>query len=174
LSGQQRTLRDCTGVGVSFPGLIDPQRVRITSTPAQKYDDAKEIDLVEWANQKLGLPLRLENDAHAALLGEWQFGAGAAAMIWSSSPWAPASAHRRLSAANSCAVVITRQACWAGISSSHPRAAPAPAGRAGVWRPRRAAGISIRSRARIHCSIPAPCRVNPPSIRHHLPIGRGA
>jgi glucokinase len=76
LAQNQLRLADCAGVGVSFPGLIDPQRVRITSTPAQKYDDAKEIDLVTWAQEKLGLSLRLENDAHAALLGEWQFGAG--------------------------------------------------------------------------------------------------
>lgn len=76
LADEKLSLEDCAGVGVSFPGLIDPQDVRITSTPAKKYDDAMSIDLVAWARDELGRLLRLENDAHAALLGEWKFGAG--------------------------------------------------------------------------------------------------
>jgi len=40
-----------------------------------KYTDAADLDLTKWAANQWGIPLRLENDAKAALLGEWQFGA---------------------------------------------------------------------------------------------------
>jgi len=33
----------------------------------EKYEDAKEIDLVAWSKQTLGLPLRIENDTRMAL-----------------------------------------------------------------------------------------------------------
>jgi glucokinase len=62
--------------GSAFPGLIDPRGSRVVSVPKQKYDDAPRLDLNDWSRRALGLPLRLENDAHAALLGEWRFGAG--------------------------------------------------------------------------------------------------
>jgi glucokinase len=65
----------CGGVGFSFCGLVDSQRCRILSTNA-KYDDGPGIDLAGWARAQLGLPLRLENDARTALLGERYAGAG--------------------------------------------------------------------------------------------------
>ncbi|MGD0498005.1 MAG: ROK family protein [Bryobacteraceae bacterium] len=64
----------CAGIGFSFCGLVDPRRCRILSTNA-KYDDAPGIDLAAWAGAEMGLPLRLENDARTALLGERYAGA---------------------------------------------------------------------------------------------------
>jgi len=62
------------GIGFGFCGLVDPRRARITSTNG-KYTDAVSVDLTEWALREFGLPLRLENDARLALLGEWYAGA---------------------------------------------------------------------------------------------------
>jgi glucokinase len=65
---------ECRGIGFGFCGLVDPRRSRILSTNG-KYDDACDIDLNEWALGAFGLPLRLENDARLALLGERMAGA---------------------------------------------------------------------------------------------------
>ena len=62
--------RDCAGVAVSFPGIVDPFSARIFSTPKGKYDDSANIDLRQWSRECFGLPLRIENDARMALLGE--------------------------------------------------------------------------------------------------------
>jgi glucokinase len=64
------------GVAFSFCGLVDPMRRRVTSTNA-KYDDAPSIDMEAWARSEFGLPLRIDNDARLALLGERQAGAAA-------------------------------------------------------------------------------------------------
>jgi glucokinase len=61
---------DCAGVAVSFPGIVDPFSARIFSTPKGKYDDSASVDLRQWSRESLGLPLRIENDARMALLGE--------------------------------------------------------------------------------------------------------
>ena len=66
----------CRGVGMAVPFLVDPVKQRIRSVPHGKFGDACAIDLPAWARQEFGLELRLENDAHAALLGEWRHGAG--------------------------------------------------------------------------------------------------
>lgn len=66
--------RDCAGLGFSFCGLVDARSGKVVSTN-QKYDDAPELDLAAWARQEFGLPLRIENDARMALLGEWHAGA---------------------------------------------------------------------------------------------------
>ncbi len=63
------------GVGFGFCGLVDTLSSRVTSTNG-KFEDAPQIDLVGWAQNQLGLPLRLENDARLALLGECHAGAG--------------------------------------------------------------------------------------------------
>jgi glucokinase len=63
-----------TGVVFSFCGLVDHAHGRILSTNA-KFDDAPGLDLVAWCRKELDLPLKLENDARLALLGEWYAGA---------------------------------------------------------------------------------------------------
>jgi glucokinase len=67
-------LADFEGIAVGFCGLVDTDRSRVLSTN-KKYDDAPSLDLQDWARQDLGLPLRLENDARMALLGERAAGA---------------------------------------------------------------------------------------------------
>jgi glucokinase len=63
------------GVGFGFCGLVDAQNSQVSSTNG-KFDDAVNIDLRQWALKQLNLPLRLENDARLALLGECYAGAG--------------------------------------------------------------------------------------------------
>src|SRR2546430_7846331 len=65
----------CRGIGFSCCGLVDSRRGRILSING-KYSDAPEFDLAGWAQTEFDLPLRLENDARTALLGEWYAGAG--------------------------------------------------------------------------------------------------
>src|ERR1044071_210820 len=67
--------RDCAGIAVSFPGIVDPFSGRIFSTPKGKYDDSPTVDLAGWSRERFGLPLRIENDARMALLGECYCGA---------------------------------------------------------------------------------------------------
>ena len=67
---------DCRGIGMAVPFLVDTVRQRILSVPREKYGDACGIDLPGWSRERLGMDLRIENDAHAALLGEWRYGAG--------------------------------------------------------------------------------------------------
>jgi glucokinase len=69
------TPADCGGIGISFPSIIDPVSGRVL-THFGKYTDAPQIDLRAWAWSRFGLPLAIENDARAALVGEWQCGAG--------------------------------------------------------------------------------------------------
>src|SRR5690606_25998850 len=38
--------------------------------------DAPSLDLTGWCREAFGAPLVLENDANAAMIGEWRFGAG--------------------------------------------------------------------------------------------------
>lgn len=68
------SLGDTSGIAVGLAGLVDSRAGRVLSTN-RKYDDAKEIDLPAWSHETLGLPLRIENDARMALLGEFYAGA---------------------------------------------------------------------------------------------------
>lgn len=63
------------GVGLGFPGLVDPKQKKILSTN-KKYDDALGIDLKQWANDKWNVPFFIDNDARMAAVGEWKYGAG--------------------------------------------------------------------------------------------------
>jgi glucokinase len=74
LAAQGLKTADCMGVALSLPSLIDFQARRIASAN-NKYPDATEIDLQQWSRETFGLPLVLENDARAALLGEATAGA---------------------------------------------------------------------------------------------------
>ena len=64
----------CAGLAFGFCGLVDSDAGRVLSTNA-KYDDAPGLDLPAWCRESLGLPLRIENDARLALLGERHAGA---------------------------------------------------------------------------------------------------
>ena len=66
---------DLAGFGLSFPGIVEPRSERILSTPAGKFDDAKETDVPALLQRLLGLRTLVCNDANAALAGEWKFGA---------------------------------------------------------------------------------------------------
>jgi len=64
-----------TGIGIAFPGIVDSVHHKILSRYV-KYPDAQEVDLPDWAMRRWHIPLALENDARAALVGEWQYGSG--------------------------------------------------------------------------------------------------
>ncbi|MBC3541061.1 ROK family protein [Rufibacter sp. H-1] len=66
---------DIAGLGISIPGIVDSRKKKVLSID-KKYGDAPGIDFTSWARASWGLPLILENDARAALVGEWQYGNG--------------------------------------------------------------------------------------------------
>jgi glucokinase len=63
------------GIGLSTPGIIDTKANKILSIN-DKYSDAVSFDLNSWAKETWNCRLLTENDARAALAGEWQQGAG--------------------------------------------------------------------------------------------------
>ncbi len=74
IKGESLSAGDLAGVAVGFAALVDSRTGRVLSTNG-KYDDAKDIDLAAWSRDHFGLPLRIENDARMALLGESYAGA---------------------------------------------------------------------------------------------------
>ena len=64
-----------SGIGMAFPSIVDHRKGKILSEYV-KYCDVNDLNLQDWASGKWGIPLLLENDARAALAGEWQYGAG--------------------------------------------------------------------------------------------------
>ncbi len=65
---------DLLGVGVGSPGPVDALGGMIISPP--NLPGWNEVPLRDILEQRLSLPVRLANDANAAALGEWAFGAG--------------------------------------------------------------------------------------------------
>ena len=63
------------GIGLAFPGLVDPSSQRILSTN-KKYDDALVVDVPGWVRQHWDVPFFMDNDARMATVGEWKYGAG--------------------------------------------------------------------------------------------------
>ncbi|MBC8081504.1 MAG: ROK family protein [Gorillibacterium sp.] len=68
-----RTLKDCVGIAIAMPGIVDAQYKRLLSING-KYEDGLEFNFSHWVSSRFGLPLVLENDARAALLGEVSYG----------------------------------------------------------------------------------------------------
>ena len=64
---------DIKGVGIGCPGLIDSKNgfVVFSGNLGLKY-----FPLQKEISDKIGLPVKITNDAHAAALGEAKFGAG--------------------------------------------------------------------------------------------------
>ena len=63
------TTKDFAGLAMSSCGLVDSSRARILSSP-KKWDDAPGVDFVGWCRQEFSLPMKMENDARMALMGE--------------------------------------------------------------------------------------------------------
>jgi glucokinase len=66
---------DLDGIGASMPGIIDSKNMKML-TVYDKYEDANQVNLVQWARDNWDVPLVLENDARCALIGEWKYGKG--------------------------------------------------------------------------------------------------
>jgi glucokinase len=71
--GRIHATHHAEALGFGFCGLVDSKHTRIASTNG-KFTDAVSLDLAAWSRQAFGLPLRLENDARLALLGECHAG----------------------------------------------------------------------------------------------------
>ncbi len=68
-------LESCAGIGVGFPAIVDSRTGDVLSTLGPKFADLSGADLMAWADDEFSLPLRIENDAKLALLGEHVAGA---------------------------------------------------------------------------------------------------
>ncbi len=62
------------GCGISCGGPLDSKKGVILSPP--NLPDWDHVELVRITQERLGIPTRLQNDANACALAEWQFGAG--------------------------------------------------------------------------------------------------
>ncbi|MPM59748.1 Protein mlc [bioreactor metagenome] len=71
---QHIELAQLDGIGLAFPGLVDPNEGKVISTN-EKYDDTCEYNLNAWIGQNWNLPFCIDNDARLAVLGEWRQGA---------------------------------------------------------------------------------------------------
>ena len=59
--------------GLSFGGPVDFLHQRVTSVHSSGWQG---FELGKWVEQSLGIPCRLDNDANAGALGEYNYGAG--------------------------------------------------------------------------------------------------
>lgn len=69
LRGCGEKLDGCEGLAIGFPAIVDARTGDILST-LKKYEDVKDLDLAAWSRDVFGVPMRMENDARMALLGE--------------------------------------------------------------------------------------------------------
>jgi glucokinase len=65
----------CDGLGIGFPAIVDAERGEIISTLPGKLDDLSGVEILQCLRNELRLPVKLENDAKLALLGERSSGA---------------------------------------------------------------------------------------------------
>ena len=66
---------EINGIGICLPGIADSTEMKLISIN-EKFNDAVDFDFRKWTFNKWGLPVFIENDARAALVGEWKYGAG--------------------------------------------------------------------------------------------------
>lgn len=71
---QQNPHQTPMGIGIGAPGPLDPQAGVVIAPPT--LSGWNNVPLAEIIAEHFSLPVRLENDANAAALGEWHFGAG--------------------------------------------------------------------------------------------------
>jgi len=68
------SISQCRGCTMAFASLVNTHTGRVLAEFG-KYHDAMDMDLRKWCQTRLGLGLVAENDARAAMIGEWQVGA---------------------------------------------------------------------------------------------------
>ena len=68
------SLSQVAALGVTVPGPMDSARGRVLNPP--NLPAWKEVAVGEELSRRIGVPVALENDANAAALAEWRFGAG--------------------------------------------------------------------------------------------------
>lgn len=74
VSSQGRSMEEVAGVGVSLPGPLDLEAGRVLNPP--NLPGWNQAPVRDTLSEALGLPVALDNDANAATLAEWRFGAG--------------------------------------------------------------------------------------------------
>lgn len=74
LSEENITAGELAGIGLAFPGLVNPEKRTVISTN-RKYDDALGFDFNAWVEAKWKVPFCMDNDARLATIGEWRYGA---------------------------------------------------------------------------------------------------
>ncbi|MEO6705291.1 MAG: ROK family protein [Ginsengibacter sp.] len=62
------------GIAMAFPGLVNPVKKLVLSTNG-KYDDAIELNLLEYYQKKWNCPFFIDNDTRMATVAEWKLGA---------------------------------------------------------------------------------------------------
>jgi glucokinase len=67
-------VQDCLGVSLSIPSVVDFENTRVVSAN-DKYSDGPSLNLSDWCDSAFHLPIVLENDARASLMGEHASGA---------------------------------------------------------------------------------------------------
>lgn len=67
------TLDDFSGAGIAMPGIVDFKKKCLISING-KYNTAVDFDIQGWIEENMGLPVVIENDANAALMGEYVIG----------------------------------------------------------------------------------------------------
>ncbi len=66
-------ISDILGIGIALPGLVDFEKQNL-KTINGKYMDAVNFNINGWFKEEMDLSVVIENDAHAALLGEKTLG----------------------------------------------------------------------------------------------------
>lgn len=61
------------GLGIAFPGLVNPKQKVVVSANG-KFVDAIGYDLAGWVKRTFDCPFVLDNDSNAALIGEVTYG----------------------------------------------------------------------------------------------------
>lgn len=75
LNSSQLSAIQCQGIGIAMPGIVDTYEKRVSYIYG-KNEYTMDYDFNAWATDTYRLPLVVENDARAAVIGEWQFGVG--------------------------------------------------------------------------------------------------
>jgi len=73
LKANDYTLLDCAACALAVPFLVAPDHSRVLGEFG-KFPGATNLNFEKWSRARLGMPMVLENDLRAALLGEWMAG----------------------------------------------------------------------------------------------------